>query len=68
MLTLKLGWTSFTKEHVGRWLGCKPAESNREEEDMELRDEMPDLQFKDLPVTIIIFSCQVSGQSLRTAQ
>ena len=51
MLTLKLGWTSFTKEHVGCWLGCKPAESNREEEDMELRDEMPDLQFKDLPVT-----------------
>ena len=43
MLTLKLGWTSFTKEHVGRWLGCEPAESNREEEDMELRDEMPDL-------------------------
>ena len=47
---MKLGWTSFTKEHVGRWLGCEPAESNREEEDMELRDEMPDLQFKDLTI------------------
>ena len=46
----KSSMNGFTKEHVGCRLGGESSKGNRKEEDMELRDEMPDLQFNDLPV------------------